>query len=252
MDGYPLLGVLQPRSIEPVGAVADSPGWRSGADRENEIGAGRLACSTAKHRHCPTLRMGNRDALERRRSLAGIQGVVIGEYFVLESACRIDYKRSRLVMVVKLTANEWQILRIVWELKSCGARKVCVIAKDQFGWAPTTVKTYLKLLVEKGRLSTEKRGNRFLDRPTASARIGLREAADTFLEKVVGGAESSLLAYMIRKSDLTPNDIRELRQSLACMQAGGPAKGCSRAVSISGATATFSIGRALVGWRGST
>ncbi len=115
-------------------------------------------------------------------------------------------------MVVKLTANEWQILRIVWELESCGAREVCVVAKDQFGWAPTTVKTYLKLLVEKGRLSAEKRGNRFLYRPTASAKIGLREAADTFLEKVVGGTESSLLAYMIRKSDLTPNDIRELRQ----------------------------------------
>ncbi|MGI9241122.1 MAG: BlaI/MecI/CopY family transcriptional regulator [Verrucomicrobiales bacterium] len=121
---------------------------------------------------------------------------------------------------MKLTANEWQILRIVWEKKSCGAREVCLVANEQFGWAPTTVKTYLKLLVEKGRLSAEKQGNRFLYRPTASAKIGLREAADTFLEKVVGGTESSLLAYMIRKSDLSAEDIQELREVLENLEGG--------------------------------
>jgi predicted transcriptional regulator len=114
----------------------------------------------------------------------------------------------------RLTPNEWKILRIVWELKSCAGRDVCALAKERLDWAPTTVKTYLALLVEKGRLSAQRVGNSFLYRPTASAKVALREAADTFLEKLVGGTEGSLLAYMIRKSDLTQDDIKELRSVL--------------------------------------
>ncbi len=110
-----------------------------------------------------------------------------------------------------LTPNEWKILRIVWEMKSCAAREVCVEAGEAFGWAPTTVKTYLAALVEKGRLSAQRIGNSFLYRPTESAKLALREAADAFLEKIVGGTETSLLAYLIRRSDLSAEDIAELR-----------------------------------------
>ena len=113
-----------------------------------------------------------------------------------------------------LAPNEWKALQIVWELKSCAARDVCSIAGERFGWAPTTTKTYLALLVEKDRLTAKRVGNSYLYRPKGSVMSALRQAADGLMEKALSGTEAPLLAYMIKNSELSPSDIAELREVL--------------------------------------
>jgi len=110
-----------------------------------------------------------------------------------------------------LSPNEWKILQIVWSLKSCAARDVCAVAGEQQGWAPTTVKTYLALLVKKGKLSATRVGNSYLYRPKGSVMAALRQAADSLMEKTLTGTEAPLLAYMIKNSELSPKDLAELR-----------------------------------------
>ena len=78
-------------------------------------------------------------------------------------------------------------MQIVWRLKSCAAREVYVVAGEEFGWAPTTVKTYLSLLVEKGQLTTTRVGNSFLYKPKTSLLKSLRQAADSLMEKTLSG-----------------------------------------------------------------
>ncbi|MDB4673533.1 BlaI/MecI/CopY family transcriptional regulator [Verrucomicrobiales bacterium] len=113
-----------------------------------------------------------------------------------------------------LAPNEWKALQIVWELQSCAARDVCAIAADRFGWAPTTTKTYLALLVEKERLTTKRVGNSYLYRPKGTVISVLKQAADGLMEKALSGTEAPLLAYMIKNSELSQEDIAELRQVL--------------------------------------
>lgn len=113
-----------------------------------------------------------------------------------------------------LTPNEWKVMSIVWQLKSCAARDVYQIAGEEHGWAPTTVKTYLSLLVEKGHLTATRVGNSFLYKPKSAPLKSLRAAADTLLEKVLGGTGGPLLAYMIGKSRLTAAEIADLRRLL--------------------------------------
>jgi predicted transcriptional regulator len=114
-----------------------------------------------------------------------------------------------------LTPNEWKIMRIVWELGSCGARDVYALAGERHEMAPTTVKTYLSLLVEKGRLSTRRVGNSFLYKPRSTMLQTLRNAADSLLEKVLGDQHGPLLAHMIRQSKFSAEDITELRRLLS-------------------------------------
>jgi predicted transcriptional regulator len=113
-----------------------------------------------------------------------------------------------------LTPNEWKIMQIVWRLKTCAARDVYSVAGDEHGWAPTTVKTYLSLLVEKGHLTATRIGNSFLYKPKASLLKSLRQAADNLLEKTLTGTGGPLLAYMIGKSQLTAAEIDDLRRVL--------------------------------------
>lgn len=113
-----------------------------------------------------------------------------------------------------LTPNEWKVMQIVWRLKTCAARDVYSVAGEDYGWAPTTVKTYLSLLVEKGHLTATRVGNSFLYKPKASLLTSLRQAADNLLEKTLGGTGGPLLAYMIGKSQLTATEIADLRRVL--------------------------------------
>lgn len=114
-----------------------------------------------------------------------------------------------------LTPNEWKIMRIVWELGSGAALDIYELAGERHGMAPTTVKTYLSLLVEKGRLSTKRVGNSFLYKPRSGMLQTLRSAADSLLEKVLGDQHGPLLAHMIRQSKFSVEDIAELRRVLA-------------------------------------
>ena len=53
-----------------------------------------------------------------------------------------------------LTPAEWKIMKIVWEKKSCAARDVYTVASREHDWTPSTTKTFLRRLTEKGYLKT--------------------------------------------------------------------------------------------------
>ena len=110
-----------------------------------------------------------------------------------------------------LTNSEWKVMKIIWERQSCAARDVYQKAGNEHGWAPTTVKTMLRRLVEKGYLSTTRVGNSFLYRPTRPALKSLIGAADALLERALEGTVGPLLAYMVKRSDLSPDELAQLR-----------------------------------------
>ena len=113
-----------------------------------------------------------------------------------------------------LTVAEWKVMKIVWRRKSCAARDVYEEAAGLQGWAPSTTKTLLRRLVDKGHLTATAVGSSFLYRPARPAWQSLAGAADTLLDNTLEGMDGKLLAYMVRKSRLTPDDMAQLRALL--------------------------------------
>jgi BlaI family transcriptional regulator, penicillinase repressor len=113
-----------------------------------------------------------------------------------------------------LTVAEWKVMKIVWRRKSCSAREVYEEAREAHGWAPTTTKTLLRRLVEKKHLTATAVGSSFLYRPARPAWPSLAGAADVLLQNTLEGMDGKLLAYMVKKSRLTPEDMAELRAIL--------------------------------------
>ena len=113
-----------------------------------------------------------------------------------------------------LTAAEWKVMNVVWRRKRCAAREVCEEARREHGWAPSTVKTLLRRLVEKGYLQTTPIGNSFLYRPTRPALQALRNAADALLHNALEGTIGPLLAHMVKRSQLSAGELAELRALL--------------------------------------
>lgn len=121
-----------------------------------------------------------------------------------------------------LTTAEWKVMKIVWRLKSCAARDVYEEAGRVHGWAPTTTKTLLRRLVDKGHLSATAVGSSYLYKPAHPAWRSVAGAADTLLDNTLEGMDGRLLAYMVRKSKLTPGDLAELRALLDEQDKGEP------------------------------
>ena len=110
-----------------------------------------------------------------------------------------------------LTPAEWKVMKIIWQQGQGAARDVYQVAGDQYGWAPSTVKTILRRLVEKDYLKTSQVGNSFLYRPARTALRSLFRAADTLLDNALEGTVGPLLAYMVKKGDLSAEEMEQLR-----------------------------------------
>ena len=123
-----------------------------------------------------------------------------------------------------LTPPEWKVMNIVWRKKACAARDVYLLAGDLYHWAPNTVRTHLNRLVNKGFLNATLIGNSYLYRPKKSLAQSLFQVADELLDRALGGLAGPLLAYMVKKVDLTPEDIHELRSMLDQYEKEDPPK----------------------------
>ena len=113
-----------------------------------------------------------------------------------------------------LTPAEWNIMKIVWELGDGTSRGVHEIAGKRHDWAPSTVKTILNNLVNKGFLKAKLDGNRYIYTPTKPAIKTLTEAADAFMDKAVDGVQGQLLCYMAEKTNLSQEDVDALQSLL--------------------------------------
>jgi len=110
-----------------------------------------------------------------------------------------------------LTPAEWKIMKIIWQQGQGAARDVYQVAGKKYGWAPSTVKTILRRLVEKNHLKTSQIGNSFLYRPARPVLKSLCGAADVLLDHALDGTVGPLLAYMVKKSRLSAEELHELR-----------------------------------------
>ncbi len=119
----------------------------------------------------------------------------------------------------ELSRAEWKVMKVVWELRKAMAREIYSIAGEEHSWTPTTVKTLLNRLVEKGYVSTTRVGNGFVYRPARSALATLQSAADALLTNAVDGATGPLLAHLVEKSPLSEADLDSLQRLIEAKKA---------------------------------
>ena len=104
-------------------------------------------------------------------------------------------------------------MKVVWRLRHAATRDVLADVADE-GWKPSTVKTLLRRLVEKGHLKTKRIGNSFLYEPAEEAVPSLQRALDHLLEDVHGEITAPLLMHLVKRSRLTSDEVDELRTLL--------------------------------------
>lgn len=105
-------------------------------------------------------------------------------------------------------------MEIVWDRAPVPATAIVEALEKKRDWSLATVRTLLRRLVDKGALGQEADGKRFLYSARVSRAECARKESDSFWDRVLGRAPAATLLHLVRRADLTRDDIEQLRRIL--------------------------------------
>jgi BlaI family penicillinase repressor len=115
---------------------------------------------------------------------------------------------------VRITPAEWEVMAVVWERAPTAASTIAQLLEEKKQWTLATVRTLLRRLVAKGALEQREDGKRFLYTPRVSMAECVRWESESFLDRVLGRTPAATILHLVRKADLSGQDIQELRRIL--------------------------------------
>ena len=116
--------------------------------------------------------------------------------------------------IPRISASEWQVMTIVWEKHPITTNEVVECLSENTEWQPKTIMTMLNRLVKKGALGFEKKGRVYSYFPLVKQSECVKAESKSFLERVYGGALKPMLANFLEETELSDNEIKELKQIL--------------------------------------
>lgn len=117
--------------------------------------------------------------------------------------------------IPRISEAEWDVMRVVWREGACQAQVVVDALAGPNEWSVSTVKTLLSRLLRKGALQYEKQGKAYVYTAVFSEEQCCAVAADSFVERVFGGALSPMIAHFAGgRKKLSKADIAELENIL--------------------------------------
>src|SRR5688572_5718317 len=109
---------------------------------------------------------------------------------------------------------EWDVMKVVWDHGPLTSGDVVKRLADEKHWKPRTVKTLLSRLVQKGAVAAAEDDGRFTYTAKVARDLLARREAKSFLSRVFDGAVAPALVHLIQESELSQEQIRELKKVL--------------------------------------
>ena len=107
---------------------------------------------------------------------------------------------------------EAMVMEVLWGASPRSAEEVIAALADSTGWAEPTIKTLLNRLLNKGAISAEKDGRRYLYSPVLRREAWVQQQSEGLLARLFGGRVAPLVAHFSERGRLTKKDIDELRR----------------------------------------
>lgn len=114
----------------------------------------------------------------------------------------------------KISESEWLVMQVLWSKGPLTANEVVQQLAKKTKWNPRTVKTLINRLSKKGALKFQKEVRQYRYFPAVSQSECVRKETRSFLRRVYGGAVRPMLATFLEGTDLSPDEIKELKKIL--------------------------------------
>ena len=113
---------------------------------------------------------------------------------------------------IPLGSLETEIVRYVSANPGQTGRHIAEALAEERGVARTTVLTVLERLRAKDLLTRRKRSGVYCYQPAVPAGQAMRRSVERFVDQILGGSISPVLAFLADADELTDRDIDELEE----------------------------------------
>jgi BlaI family penicillinase repressor len=114
----------------------------------------------------------------------------------------------------RISEAEWEVMKILWESTPITANEIVEKLQGQVSWQPKTVKTLINRLLKKKAIAYEKDDRTYRYYPNVTKEACIREESQSFLKRVYNGELNVMLTSLLSSSQLSEQDIEELKQIL--------------------------------------
>jgi predicted transcriptional regulator len=111
-----------------------------------------------------------------------------------------------------LTNAEHRIMEVIWARRSATVADVveALNGKDAY----TTILTLMRILKDKGFLSTRKEGRAHVFTPKVDRDTAARKAVHQLLSKFFAGSPSELVLSFLREEELAPEELDAIKRKI--------------------------------------
>jgi BlaI family transcriptional regulator, penicillinase repressor len=109
---------------------------------------------------------------------------------------------------------EWDVMKALWEDSPVSVSVLCTRLAPLRKWHPKTVRTMLNRLARKGAVDHTLADGVYHYFPTVSKENCSRQATESFIDRVFDGALTPMVAHLVSRRPLTPEEKRELKRLL--------------------------------------
>ena len=114
-------------------------------------------------------------------------------------------------MATKLSALEWELMHVLWEVSPLSASEVHERVPEDSGAHVKTVRSLLDRLIRKQAVTREKKHGVWVFRPALERESCLREEIRSFLQRFFDAQPVPLIAHLVKNENLSQEDLDELR-----------------------------------------
>jgi predicted transcriptional regulator len=114
----------------------------------------------------------------------------------------------------ELTAVELEMMNVIWRIGPCSVAQVLERLQPQRELAYTSVSTIVRILEQKGYVTSEKAGRGHLYEAAVSKQAYQAMSLKTLVSNVFDGAPSLLVQRLLDSEALTPEEMAQIKTLL--------------------------------------
>lgn len=119
-----------------------------------------------------------------------------------------------------ISEAEWKVMKVLWDKPNVTLKEISDCLKDT-GWSYSTIRTLVTRLMEKGAADADKSAaNNFKYFPAVSENDCQIQETKRFIDRVFDGSVSMLMSSLVKKSNLSPEEVAELKSIIDKIEGG--------------------------------
>lgn len=115
----------------------------------------------------------------------------------------------------KISEAEWSIMKVLWDKCETGERgitlgEIVIELSSYTDWTPTTIRTLIIRLAEKGAVEIDKTAGIYRYIPKISRSDCIQSEVTSFVERVFNNSAYELIASLVQDGSLTEKERHEI------------------------------------------